>query len=95
VKEDPASGVLFQAGKGTYLYIYERAATKAEHTGTSFYVDDVETTVKELEAKGILFDDVDLPSLGVRTVKGVATLGKMKAAWFKDTEGNILGISNM
>lgn len=95
VKEDPASGVLFQAGNGTYLYIYERAATKAEHTVASFYVDDVETTVEELQSKGVKFEFVDLPSLGVNTVDGVATLGKMKAAWFKDTEGNILGISNM
>jgi catechol 2,3-dioxygenase-like lactoylglutathione lyase family enzyme len=95
VKEDPASGVLFQAGKGTFLYIYERAATKAEHTVASFYVDDVETTVKELQSRGIIFEYVDLPSLGVQTINGVATLGEMKAAWFKDTEGNILGISNM
>ena len=95
VNEDPASGVLFQAGKGTYLYIYERAATKAEHTVASFYVDDVETMVKELQAKGVIFEYIELPSLGVTTVDGVATMGEMKAAWFKDTEGNILGISNM
>ena len=95
VKEDPASGVLFEAGKGTYLYIYERAATKAEHTVASFYVDDVESMVKELQLRGVVFDNIELPSLGVKTVDGVATLDEMRGAWFKDTEGNILGISNM
>lgn len=95
VKEDQASGVLFQAGEGTFLYIYQRSATKAEHTVASFYVDDVETTVKELKVKGVVFEDVDLPSLGVKTIDGIATLDAMKGAWFRDTEGNTLGITNM
>ena len=38
---------------------------------------------------------VALPNMGVKTVDGVATMGEMKAAWFKDTEGNILAITNM
>jgi catechol 2,3-dioxygenase-like lactoylglutathione lyase family enzyme len=95
VKEDPASGALMQAGEGTFLYIYQRAATKADHTVASFYVDDVETTVKGLKARGVVFEDVELPSLGVKTEDGIATLGEMKGAWFKDSEGNILGITNM
>ncbi len=95
VKEDTASGALMQAGEGTFLYIYQRAATKADHTVASFYVDDVETTVKGLKARGVVFEDVELPSLGVKTEDGIATLGEMKGAWFKDSEGNILGITNM
>ncbi|UCE97783.1 MAG: VOC family protein [Dehalococcoidia bacterium] len=93
-KEDPSPGATFQAGEGTYIYIYQREKTKADHTVASFHVDDVEKTVKELQAKGIKFEDIDMPSLGIRTVNGIATLGDMKGAWFKDTEGNTLAISN-
>ncbi len=95
VGEDPSPGVTLQAGGGTHLYIYQRAATKADHTAASFSVKDVEAEVKELKAKGVVFEEVSIPSMGVKTVGGVATFGELKAAWFKDTEGNILGISNM
>lgn len=95
VGEDPSPGAVLQAGGGTQLYIYQRAATKADHTAASFSVKDVEAEVKELMAKGVVFEEVSIPSMGVKTVDGVATFGELKAAWFKDTEGNILGISNM
>ena len=37
------------------------------------------------------FEDYDLP--GLKTVDGVATMGDLKSAWFKDSEGNTLAIS--
>ncbi|MBU2607957.1 MAG: VOC family protein [Chloroflexi bacterium] len=95
IQTDPSPGALLQAGEGTSIYLYQRAATKADHTAASFKVKDVEATVKELKAKGIVFEDIEVPGMGVKTVDGVATFGELKAAWFKDTEGNILGISNM
>ena len=49
--------------------------------------------VRELKAKGVAFEEVDSP--GLKTVDGVATMGDMKAAWFKDTEGNILAVTSM
>jgi catechol 2,3-dioxygenase-like lactoylglutathione lyase family enzyme len=93
VKSDPSPGVLLQAGDGTMLYIYQRAATKADHTAASFSVKDVEAEVKELKAKGVVFEDVDQPDF--KTVDGIFTMGEMKAAWFKDTEGNTLAVTNM
>jgi len=97
VREDPSPGALLQAGDGTALYIYQRAPTKADHTVAGFEVKDVEATVKELKAKGVVFEDVDFPSL--KTKEGIATMatpkGEVKAAWFKDTEGNILAVRNV
>ena len=90
---DPSPGALLQAGEGTRLYIYQRAATKADHTAASFTVPDVEATVKELKAKGVAFEDIDTP--GLKTVDGIVTMGDMKGAWFKDTEGNTLAVTNM
>ena len=93
ILEDPSPGAVLQAGEGTTLYIYQRAATRADHTVAGFTVKDVEATVKELKVKGVVFEDVDAP--GLRTVDGVATMGEIKAAWFKDTEGNTLSVNNM
>ncbi len=93
VQEDPSPGAILQCGKGTMLYIYQRGATKADHTAASFIVDDVEATVKELKAKGVVFEEYDSP--GLKTVNSIFTMGEMKGAWFKDTEGNILAVSNL
>jgi len=97
IQEDPSPGVVLQAGEGTTLYIYQRASTKADHTVAGFRVKDVEATVKELKAKGVVFEDVDFP--GLKIVEGIATMtlptGEFKGAWFKDTEGNILSVNNM
>jgi catechol 2,3-dioxygenase-like lactoylglutathione lyase family enzyme len=94
IKEDPSPGVTLQAGNGTHLYLYQRGATKADHTVADFVVANVEAEVKQLKAKGVKFEEYNIPSMGIKTVNGVATMEGYKAAWFKDTEGNILGISN-
>ena len=97
IREDPSPGALLQAEEGTTLYIYQRAASKADHTVAGFKVNDVEATVKELKAKGVVFEETDVP--GLKTVDGIATMttseGVFKGAWFKDTEGNILAVGNM
>ncbi len=95
IKTDPSPGVEFQAGGGTSIYIYERGATKADHTVASFLVKDVAAEVKALKAKGIVFEEYDLPAMGIKTVNGIAKMGEYTAAWFKDSEGNILAIDNM
>jgi catechol 2,3-dioxygenase-like lactoylglutathione lyase family enzyme len=93
LQKDPSPGAMMQAGEGTTFYMYQRAATKADHTAASFTVKDVEATVKELRGKGVVFEDIDQP--GLKTVDGIATIGDMKGAWFKDTEGNTLAVTNM
>ncbi|UCC60542.1 MAG: VOC family protein [Dehalococcoidia bacterium] len=93
LRTDPSPGVLYETGGGTRIYVYQRGATKADHTAASFTVADVEAEVKELKAKGVVFEDFDVG--GFKTVDGIATVDGMKAAWFKDTEGNILAITSM
>lgn len=95
VMEDPSPGIMLQAGGNTMIYIYQRGATKADHTVAGFAVENVEAEVKELRAKGIKFEEYNIPSMGLKTVNGIATMDGTKAAWFKDTEGNILSINKM
>jgi hypothetical protein len=55
-----------------------------------FQVDDVEREVAELKARGVTFEEYNMP--GLKTKDGIATAGGAKTAWFKDTEGNILAV---
>src|SRR6185369_10032292 len=86
-------GVTFECGQGTQLYIYERPPVKVEHTLASFMVNDIEAEMSDLRNRGVVFEEYDIP--GLKTVNGVADMGGFKAAWFKDSEGNILALGQM
>lgn len=79
---------LFSIAGGTLALLPKPEGTKAEHTALSFEVTDANVAVRELTARGVVFDDYDLP--GLKTVDKVCVLGSEKAAWFRDPEGNIL-----
>lgn len=79
---------LLRAG-GTRLALFPKpGGTKADHTAVSFEVSDIAAAIRQLEARGVVFADYDLP--GLKTVQHVCVLGSEKAAWFQDPEGNIL-----
>jgi catechol 2,3-dioxygenase-like lactoylglutathione lyase family enzyme len=76
---------------GTEIALFPKAeGTKAEHTAVSFLVEDVNAAIADLKARGVAFNDYDFP--GFKTVGHVCVLGSEKAAWFNDSEGNILCI---
>lgn len=60
----------------------------SEHTALSFEVTDLEETVRDMEARGVMFQDYDLPTL--KTENHICTTESEKCAWFMDTEHNIL-----
>lgn len=79
---------------GTTLALFPKAeGTKAEHTVVSFCIDDIVAAIRDLEGRGVAFHDYDLP--GFKTIGHVALMGAEKAAWFNDTEGNILCLHEM
>lgn len=89
--EDP---MIFEAGDKTTLVVYHRPdGTKAEHTVAGFNVKDIVATIKELTAKGVTFEDYDMP--GLKTIDHIMNYGGAKSAWFKDTEGNIIAVNQM
>lgn len=61
---------------------------QSEHTALTFEVDDLDGAIRDLEGKGVRFEDYDLPDL--KTENHVATMGDDRAAWFRDPEGNVL-----
>jgi catechol 2,3-dioxygenase-like lactoylglutathione lyase family enzyme len=84
----PGGEARYQAG-GLSFALYPRATpTRADHTALSFEVRDLAAEMRDLRARGVCFEEYDLP--GLKTREGVCVLGAERAAWFKDTEGNIL-----
>jgi catechol 2,3-dioxygenase-like lactoylglutathione lyase family enzyme len=90
--EDSSSGLMLEAGHGSMIYLYQREPSPCDHTLAGFYVENFDAEIKELRSRGVKFEDYDIPSMGIKTVNGVANMGGMKGAWFKDTEGNILSV---
>jgi catechol 2,3-dioxygenase-like lactoylglutathione lyase family enzyme len=84
----PDGKFVYRVG-ATEVALFPRAeGTKATHTALSFRVADIAAAIRELESRGVVFADYDLP--GLKTVDHVCVLGAEKAAWFNDPEGNIL-----
>ncbi|HEY8762715.1 MAG TPA: VOC family protein [Solirubrobacteraceae bacterium] len=97
--EERPGGLLYRLANGEFA-LYESAGTApGTFTQMAFEVDDHAAVVAELKRRGVVFADVDLP--GLRTTDGVAEVegnypskgGKgERAAWFHDSEGNLLGL---
>ena len=89
--ESPGGSFYKSGNGGVFIYQSEFAGTN-KATSASWMVDDVASTAEALKAKGVTFEHYDLPGA---TVEGdIHVMGEMKAAWFKDPDGNILNIVN-
>jgi catechol 2,3-dioxygenase-like lactoylglutathione lyase family enzyme len=84
------AGILCRAGDGRLL-LYSSSGAPPQHTLAGFEVDALEPVMASLRARGVQFEDYDLP--GLRTVEQIAWIGPERAAWFLDSEGNVLSIS--
>ena len=92
--EETEDLITFQCGGGTGLMLFPSPnAGKCPTTYAGWDVDDVEAEVGRLKKNGVVFEEYDTPAY--KTVDGIATMDGGKAAWFKDSEGNILALSQM
>jgi predicted enzyme related to lactoylglutathione lyase len=90
VAEYGGEALRYQTDSGTFFNVYKtQFAGQAGHTIAQWHVDDVEKEVHDLQAKGVIFEVYDMP--GVEWKDEIATVpGFGRAAWFKDSEGNIM-----
>jgi catechol 2,3-dioxygenase-like lactoylglutathione lyase family enzyme len=98
VDERPG-GLLYRCGGTEFVVFRSTGASPGTFTQMGFEVDDLDAVVAELRRRGVVFEDVDAP--GFRTRDGIAEVegnypskgarGE-RAAWFRDSEGNLLGI---
>lgn len=94
VREGPeglASFLFYEVAAGDRFLIYQTAGTASgQHTQMGFEVEDIAREVKDLRARGVVFEEYDWP--GLKTVDGIAEAGGAKSAWFKDSEGNMVAV---
>jgi catechol 2,3-dioxygenase-like lactoylglutathione lyase family enzyme len=83
-------GLVYRCKDSWFLLYPSQGAGTAQHTVAGWATDDIEAEVAGLRARGVMFEEYDMP--GLKTVNGIATIGSNRAAWFKDSEGNILGL---
>ncbi|CAL9449884.1 VOC family protein [Streptomyces sp. XY006] len=98
VDERPG-GLLYRCGGGEFALFRSAGASPGTFTQMALEVDDIDGAVAELKRRGVVFEEVDLP--GFRTRDGIAEVeghypskgarGE-RGAWFRDSEGNLLGI---
>jgi predicted enzyme related to lactoylglutathione lyase len=90
-REEYSGGVIYECG-GAEVFLYPTPNAGTSKASQAYWqVKDVEAEVKELKAQGVKFEEYDFP--GVTMKNSIATAGGAKTAWFKDTEGNILAVS--
>jgi catechol 2,3-dioxygenase-like lactoylglutathione lyase family enzyme len=96
--EERPGGLLYRCGPSKFALFASTGAPSGEHTQMAWEVDDIDATVTELRERGVVFEEVDVP--GLHTIGGIAEVtgnypssgtGE-RAVWFRDSEGNLLGI---
>jgi len=80
------------AGAGGSVFAISRASARATggNTQMAFTVPNIAAEVAELTGLGIAFEAYDLP--GLRTIDGIAEMGGNRVAWFRDPDGNVIGV---
>jgi len=90
-KEERGGGVVYEFGNRTACFLYPTPNAGTSKASQAFWqVDDIEREVAELKGRGVKFEEYQTPD--AKTEHGIATAGGAKAAWFKDSEGNVLAI---
>jgi catechol 2,3-dioxygenase-like lactoylglutathione lyase family enzyme len=94
---EPAGGEgdmrAYRSGSST-LMVYESqyAGTNRATAATWLVGNELESLIQSLKAKGVKFEHYDLPD--TRREGDIHVSGKVRVAWFKDPDGNILSIAN-
>ena len=88
---ETGGGLFYVVGGGARFTIYPSPnPSRGGHTQIGFASTDLESDVAQLRAVGVQFESYDFP--GLKTENGIAQTGPNRAAWFKDSEGNLIGL---
>jgi catechol 2,3-dioxygenase-like lactoylglutathione lyase family enzyme len=87
-----SGGLRYDFADGTAIFLFPTSiSNRGGHTQAGIEVPDIEAAVAELRSRGVVFEEYETPEL--TTVDGILTEpGGDRAAWFKDSEGNVLGL---
>jgi predicted enzyme related to lactoylglutathione lyase len=96
--EERPGGLRYRVAGGEFAIFQSGGEPSGEHTQMGFEVEDIDAAVAELRQRGVVFEEYDLP--GLTTVDGIADIDGNypskgtgeRGAWFRDSEGNMLGL---
>ena len=89
-REEAAGGVVYECGGGSWIFLYQSSGAGTSQASQAFWqVENIEREVAELKARGVAFEKYDMPEMDEN---GISTAGGAKAAWFKDSEDNIMAL---
>jgi catechol 2,3-dioxygenase-like lactoylglutathione lyase family enzyme len=87
ILEETPFSIRFGAGKGSQVAV-RRGQPNVGQTVGHFEVDDIESVVRDLTSRGLVFEEYETP----KTTNFIAQIGPAKGAWFKDPDGNVFGV---
>lgn len=89
--EPSGPGLIFKCAGGTGFFMYPTPGAGTNQASCAFWqVDDIQATVAWLKGRGVVFEEYDTPDM--KTVGSIFNGGDAMAAWFMDTEGNIMAV---
>ena len=89
-KSETAGGVVYEFAGGTACFLYPTPNAGTSQASQAFWqVQNIDQLVTKLKALGVVFEKYDMPDMDANNI---STTGGAKAAWFKDTEGNIMAM---
>jgi catechol 2,3-dioxygenase-like lactoylglutathione lyase family enzyme len=96
--EEREGGLRYVCAAGEFALFESAGSASGHYTQVGWEVDDIEATVRDLRARGVVFEEYDFP--GLKTVDGIADIvgnypskgSGERGAWFRDSEGNMLGL---
>lgn len=93
--EERDGGLRYEGASGVFCLFTSAGAADGSFTQMSFYVDDIEATVADLRARGVVFEEYEGTVNGIMDIEGnYPSKGRgERAAWFRDSEGNMLGVA--
>lgn len=95
--EEREGGLRYEGASGVFCLFASAGASDGSFTQMGFYVDDIEAAVAELRARGVVFEEYEGCVNGIMDIRGnYPSKGRgERAAWFRDCEGNMLGIAEV
>jgi catechol 2,3-dioxygenase-like lactoylglutathione lyase family enzyme len=85
----------YKCADGTWFILTpSQFAGTAQNTAAGFTVKGIESVMDALRKRGVEFLEYDMGEMG-KTQDGLMAFGEYKVAWLKDSEGNILELSQV
>ena len=99
--DERPGGLLYRCASGEFALFESTGASSGSFTQMAWSVEDIDAAVEQLRSRGVVFEEYDVP--GLNTVGGIAEIegqypskgSAERGAWFRDSEGNLLGIGQV